>query len=86
MYYSQAIENATAICDPSRRVEKLARERFRKSSYPAIRRLDCVCDGHRLVIRGKVASYFHKQLAQESLADLRRDLEIVNETVVEKPR
>jgi len=63
--------------------EMLARRRFDASGYPALRRLTCHCDGKRLFIRGSVPNYYHKQLAQSSLADLSDELEIVNETLVE---
>lgn len=60
---------------------RAAQLRFDRSSYPALRRLRCRFDDGRLVIHGKVGSYFQKQLAQAALADL-RDVEIVNETEV----
>ncbi|MGQ9606218.1 MAG: hypothetical protein ACUVTW_08450 [Thermogutta sp.] len=60
---------------------RAAQLRFNQSSYPALRRLRCRFDDGRLVIHGKVGSYFQKQLAQAALSDL-RDVEIVNETEV----
>lgn len=60
---------------------RAAQLRFDRSSYPALRRLRCRFDDGRLVIHGKVGSYFQKQLAQAALSDL-RDVEIVNETEV----
>ncbi len=74
------------VNDPSRHVEMLARRRFDKSGYPALRRLSCHCDDRRLVIRGQVGSYYEKQIAQASLRDLSESLEIVNETEVLWPR
>lgn len=63
-------------------MESAACRRFLASAYPTLRRLTIHCDGHRLVIRGQVGSYYEKQLAQASLRDLGDDLEIVNETEV----
>jgi len=63
---------------------RAAQLRFDRSSYPALRRLRCRFDDGRLVIHGKVASYFQKQLAQAALSDL-GDVEIVNETEVVAP-
>jgi hypothetical protein len=68
--------------DPSRSLELVAKRRFDKSGYSALRRLSCHCDGQRLIIRGQVGSYFEKQMAQASLRDLSDDLEIINETEV----
>lgn len=67
-------------------IECVAQRRLDQSSYPALRRLTCHCDGRRLVIRGRVPNYYHKQLAQANLADLSTQIEIVNETVVDFPQ
>ena len=40
-------------------------------------------DGERLVLRGIVGSFFHKQLAQELLRNAVEDLEIANAISVE---
>lgn len=64
------------------RVEALAQRRLHASGYPALRHLTCHLDGRRLVIRGRVPNYYHKQLAQANLADLSEEVEIVNETQV----
>jgi len=71
--------------DHSRSLELVAKRRFDKSGYSALRRLSCHCDGQRLIIRGQVGSYFEKQMAQASLRDLSADLEIINETEVAWP-
>ncbi len=63
---------------------RAAQLRFDRSSYPALRRLRCRFDDGRLVIHGKVCSYFQKQLAQAALSDL-GDVEIVNQAEVIAP-
>lgn len=63
---------------------RAAQLRFDRSSYPALRQLRCRFDDGRLVIHGKVGSYFQKQLAQAALSDL-GDVEIVNQAEVVTP-
>lgn len=82
MIYTETVTNGAAVSASLRDMESLIRDRFRRSSYPQIRRLECTCDGRRLVIQGRVNSYFEKQLAQAALADLQSEMEIVNEATV----
>lgn len=51
-------------------VVETAEKRFRASSYVALRSI--VCEFHEgvLVLRGRVTSYYLKQLAQEMVRDL----------------
>jgi len=49
-----------------------ARRRLRASTHSgALRGLHCEHNGGELVLRGRVSSYYHKQLAQEAVRDLR---------------
>jgi len=45
-------------------------QRLRESPYSAVRRLSCEFAGGVLTLRGNVASFFHKQVAQQSVAGL----------------
>lgn len=60
------------------RIEYLVQSRLRGSPYPSIQRLNCdVVDG-RVVLRGRVLSFFEKQVAQESISDVAGIEQIVN--------
>ena len=66
----------------SREVAKAARERLRKSPYQAVRHVGCECDGGVLFLRGRVPSYYQKQLVQETVSELSAVADVVNETEV----
>lgn len=55
-----------------------ARSRLRASPYLGVRTLDCEYHEGVLVLRGQVATYFHKQIAQESVRNLAHVELIVN--------
>lgn len=59
-------------------VEEAARGRLGSCPYPAIKRLTCEFSGGSLVLRGRVASYFEKQVAQEAVAHLDGIADLVN--------
>lgn len=65
---------------------RLARQRLRDSAYPDLRQVECECDKGVLVLRGRVSSYFHKQLAQEAVHGLRGNGGFVNRIEVVAPR
>jgi hypothetical protein len=56
--------------------------RFRTSPYVALRRLRCEYRGGVLVLHGRVASYYLKQLAQEVVRRLAGVEEIANHVEV----
>ncbi len=61
---------------------ELAQDCLRRSPYPAVRRVSCeYCEGV-LVLRGRLPSYYHKQVAQEAVARLEGVTGIVNEVEV----
>lgn len=62
-----------------------ARERLRAVPYAAVRRISCEHRHGRLVLRGRLPSFYLKQLAQEAVAGLDGVREIVNEVEVERP-
>jgi hypothetical protein len=51
-------------------VEEWAVERLRTSAYSALRSLSCQYQGGALVLHGKLASYYLKQLAQVIVAQV----------------
>jgi osmotically-inducible protein OsmY len=55
---------------PACAVTEQAQARLHQSSHPAVRRISCACENGVLVLHGKLATYFHKQVAQETVADL----------------
>ena len=60
------------------RVEEAVRNRLNESAYPSIKHIDCQFDDGILVLRGRLPSFFMKQVAQETIADLDGIKEIVN--------
>jgi hypothetical protein len=62
---------------------KAARKRLKRTSYPGIRGLTCECDDRGvLYLRGRLSSYYQKQLAQEAVARLPGVVEIINQAEV----
>ena len=57
-------------------------QRLRESPYIAVRRLSCEYADGVLTLRGNVASFFHKQIAQQSVAGLDGVDQINNQIVV----
>jgi osmotically-inducible protein OsmY len=66
-------------------VTEAARRRLNKSPYATVRSVSCEYDGGMLRLRGRVPTFYHKQLAQEAVADLRGVLQVVNQTEVVAP-
>ena len=64
-------------------VVETAEKRFRASSYVALRSIKCEFHEGVIVLRGRVASYYLKQLAQEMVRNLAGIGAILN--VVEVP-
>jgi osmotically-inducible protein OsmY len=67
-------------------VLEVAREALSCSPYPAVRQVDVQSREGAVVLSGQVASYYHKQMAQEALKALRGTSLIVNELVVCGPK
>jgi hypothetical protein len=63
-------------------IVEIAGERLRATGYPELRRIDCSCCRGLLILRGRVTSYFQKQLAQETLRNLPGKRSILNEVEV----
>lgn len=67
---------------PTDDLAEIAGERLRATGYPELRNIDCSCRRGQLILRGRVTSYFQKQLAQETLRTLPGKRSILNEVEV----
>ena len=63
-------------------VTKQAQEVLRTSPYKPIRRVACTYQDGMLVLRGRLRTFFHKQLAQEAVARVDGVRQVVNEIEV----
>jgi hypothetical protein len=60
-------------------------EVLRHSPIPALRRLVVEEDNSRVILLGSVDSYYHKQLAQESIMPVLGGRELANRITVVRP-
>jgi osmotically-inducible protein OsmY len=60
----------------------IAEARLGASSYHAVRRVHCKSDQGVLVLEGRLSTFFHKQLAQELVADIEGVKQVVNQIEV----
>ena len=67
---------------PSHDVPTLAQQCLKKSPYMTVRNLSCAYEGGILFLRGRLPSFYQKQLAQEAVAELEGIAEIVNQAEV----
>ncbi len=63
-------------------VAEIAKDRLRNSPYASLRTLSCDLEGGGLVLRGRLPSFHHKQLAQETVRRLAGVRQIINATEV----
>jgi osmotically-inducible protein OsmY len=60
-----------------------AKERLRRVPYSGVQDVSCECDGQGLlVLRGRLPSFFHKQVAQEAVRNLAGVTQVVNQIEV----
>jgi osmotically-inducible protein OsmY len=59
-----------------------ARERLRQSPHAAVRAVSCEFERGVLRLRGRLSSYYLKQVAQETVAHLSGVTDVVNEVAV----
>lgn len=59
-------------------VEHAARQRLVKTGYRTLSTVECAFRDGRMTLRGAVPSYYHKQLAQESVRHAPNVTQIVN--------
>ena len=68
---------------PSHEITRLAKARLQTNPYPLIQRVSCECDDRGvLFLRGRLPTFFQKQLAQEAVSGLPGVTQVVNETEV----
>ncbi len=67
---------------PYHDVTERAQERLRQSPHLSVRSVSCEFDRGVLRLRGRLSSFYHKQLAQEAVARLPGVTEVVNEVAV----
>lgn len=63
-------------------VERAAQSRFDSAIYRALRGIKCRFERGKLLLSGRVPSFYHKQLAQETVRNLPGVDEIVNDVMV----
>ena len=66
-------------------VVQAAKDRLRSNPHWPVRRVTCECDEGRLLLRGSLSCFFHKQLAQEAVADVDGVVQVINEIEVIRP-
>lgn len=76
-YYSHGIAQ---FC--SQDVEKAASDRLRETSFLPRSRVSCEYLAGVLLLRGRLSSYYHKQVAQEVVKGLEGVTHVVNEIEV----
>jgi hypothetical protein len=62
--------------------ERTARQRLAKTGYRTLQSVECSFRDGRMILRGEVPSYYHKQLAQESIRNTPHITQIVNQIEV----
>lgn len=67
-------------------VERAAKGLLLKTGYPALKTVECSFHDGTMTLRGRVPSYFHKQLAQEVLRDIAHVNEVANQIKVSNAR
>ncbi len=68
------------------KISRLAEERLRNSVYSALRTISCEYHEGVLILRGRLYTYFLKQLAQEAVREMDGVLEIANQVQVVRAR
>lgn len=63
-------------------IAEIAEARLCASSHQALRNVFCKCDDGVLVLRGRLNSFFHTQLAQETVAGIEGVERVVNQIEV----
>ena len=66
-------------------VAQAAKDRLRANPHWPVRLVSCECDEGQLFLRGRLSTFFHKQLAQEAVADVDGVTQVINEIEVIRP-
>jgi osmotically-inducible protein OsmY len=67
---------------PLPQITREAKDRLGRHPYPPIRGILCRVEGGVLFLRGRVSSFFLKQLAQEAVRGIAGVAEVVNDVEV----
>lgn len=70
---SASSEKPAAVC-----LSQRAQALLLSSPYHAVRRVSCALDNGRLVLEGRLPSFFFKQMAQETVAELQDVGRVIN--------
>ena len=65
-----------------RQIEAVARKQLRQSSYPAVRDVDCQYQEPVLTLRGRIPSYYLKQIAQTIVLDRLEGMVTINNQLI----
>ena len=63
---------------PYRHIVSTVESRFHASSHKALRGISCKVDQGILVLEGQVRTFFHKQLAQELVSNIKGVVQVIN--------
>ena len=63
-------------------IASIAETCFRAHSHAALRGISCKCNQGVLVLEGRLASFYHTQLAQEIAANVEGVVQVVNQIEV----
>jgi osmotically-inducible protein OsmY len=74
--------NGSVVMESEGIIVNAGLQRLRESPYSAVRRLSCEFTDGVLTLRGHVGSFFHKQVAQQSVTGLDGVDQINNQVVV----
>jgi hypothetical protein len=76
------MQKAIADSLDARNIERAAQRRLEQCGYDALKHIACRFRRGAMTLRGTVPMYFHKQLAQEAVRDLKHVDVIVNDIKV----
>ena len=75
--------HTVGACHRFLRIAEAANECLRNSPYPLLKGVLCECDRGVLLLRGRLPSFYQKQLAQHAVASVKGVSQIVNEIEVD---
>lgn len=78
----EAARSAVGRLDGRMEIGELAESRLRSNSYLALRNISCEYRDGALILRGRVPSYYLKQIAQQVVATIAGVSPIVNQIEV----
>jgi hypothetical protein len=65
-------------------MERIARKNLAQTGYFGLREVECSFDNGTMTLRGRVPSYYYKQLAQEALRYVEHVKRLVNRIEVSR--